>query len=366
MSDNGSPTELLVIEMFAGGSHSQLVSFLISLTPSHILLTLPGTKWHWRARCGALQLLPQLREHITRPPCTLFMTSVGSLSELVSLSPALSHSNKVVYFHENQLVYPRQQEQYRDYQYGYNQIMSALMADSVLFNSQYNMSSFLDNVDIFLNKMPDFKPKGIAEVIRVKSRVLYFPLEFPTNKRTVWNCDILHIVWPHRWEHDKNPKDFFKCLEELIDSGYKFMVSVLGNSYEETPHQFDDFKSSHPDVIAQWGPLPSRDDYLEHLKGADVVVSTATHEFFGVAMLEGVWAGCYPICPNRLSYPEIYPRECLYNTTSQLNKQLRQLCKHPGLAKQKWDTIIGRIDLEKFSSERLKAHYCDALGLKLR
>lgn len=54
----------------------------------------------------------------------LFCSSVLNLCELVALRPDLAALHKVVYFHENQLVYPVRKQQERDFQYGYNQILS--------------------------------------------------------------------------------------------------------------------------------------------------------------------------------------------------------------------------------------------------
>lgn len=78
----------------------------------------------------------------------------------------------------------------------------------------------------------------------------------------------------------------------------------------------------------------STDSYWDIISKADVVVSTAQHEFFGVAMMEASYVGCYPLCPNRLVYPELYPKECLYNTTQQLFRKLKEFCLHPYKARK--------------------------------
>ena len=54
----------------------------------------------------------------------LFASSVLNLAELVALRTDLAPLKKLLYFHENQLIYPVRKQQDRDFQYGYNQILS--------------------------------------------------------------------------------------------------------------------------------------------------------------------------------------------------------------------------------------------------
>lgn len=51
----------------------------------------------------------------------------------------------------------------------------------------------------------------------------------------------------------------------------------------------------------------TKQEYYDLLRRAKYVYSDALQETWGIAILEGVYSGCYPIVPNKLSYKELYP-----------------------------------------------------------
>ncbi|KAH9524943.1 Glycosyltransferase-like domain-containing protein 1 [Bulinus truncatus] len=475
--------DVLIIEPFFGGSHQVLIKILQDdedIGPRCIVCSLPAKKWQWRARTSALyfsQTIPFGQYKI------LFASSVLNLAELIALRPDLAQTQKIIYFHENQLIYPVQQKQDRDFQYGYNQILTCLVADKVVFNSAFNMKSFLSTISSHLKLIPDHRPKNLHDQIRPKCQVLYFPLVFHENdlshnknislpdvitvstgihvddgQQTLFdspaemlihsegnilnheislngsetekslachtvgsdlqkfssdnktsidaggslghetdtkpapannssghitrrkrvheevfetkNCislydtvvpsdthlqacfQCLHIVWPHRWEHDKDPESFFNAVLQLQAENYNFFVSVIGETFSEVPEIFHTAKGLLRDKIIAWG-YQTRENYLKILDSAHVVVSTALHEFFGVSMLEAVGRKCYPLCPKRLVYPEIYPEECLYSTQKQLVKRLKRFCQKPSYAVLKNSGEI----IQRFSWTNLRDSY---------
>jgi glycosyltransferase involved in cell wall biosynthesis len=342
----------VLLEGFYGGSHAQLIDLI--RRPGDHVLTLPAKKWHWRLVSSAASYFA--REAPRVPPeasATLFVTSMVNLAEFLALRPDYARAGvkKVYYFHENQLAYPTRQKdaqkrQERDFQYGWAQIVSAQCADHVLFNSDFNRRSFLDAIDGHLRVLPADQrpPRGaLAEELGRKAAVLYFPLgrgvaggaggergecdvadaragvqevrrdeRYRLEEREAWADQgereerPLHILWAHRWEHDKGPEVFLSIIDRLAVAGHNFVVSVMGEAFGQVPPCFETFRcSSSPgaDRIVQWGFAPSREEYEAVLRAADVSVSTSFHEFFGVGMLESVLlGGCYPLVPKRLVY----------------------------------------------------------------
>ncbi|XP_039255731.2 tRNA-queuosine alpha-mannosyltransferase-like [Styela clava] len=359
--------DLLILEPFYGGSHKQLIKTITNSLDNHNvkydLFTLRAKKWPWKARCGAIMLSEAIPRDVSYR--TLFCSSDLSLSEFVGIRPDFYHCHKVVYFHENQLVYPVQKSETLDFQFGYNQILTALAANEIYFNSLYNFQSFVMNINEFLRRIPEYKPKDIKEKIESKSKVLHFPLTFNKEISTLKvkedsNEKILHIVWAHRWEYDKDPLTFFKTLFELQENDFKFCVSILGQGFTDVPKVFTEGKEKLKEgTIQNWGYVEDRNKYLSILQSCDVAISTAIHEFFGVSMMECCYSGCYPLCPNKLSYPEIYPSECLYNTPRQLYKKLREFCLKPWLASELHKKL--NIDYSKYSWDKMESDYLNIL-----
>ena len=205
---------------------------------------------------------------------------------------------------------------------------------------------------------PDNRPDvgEIVAKIAAKAQVIYFPvyneLQF-LDTRPGRKLDCLHIVWPHRWEHDKNPEAFFQALFKLKNEKLAFKVSILGESFAEVPSIFEESREGLAEHIYHYGFVDTKTGYYDLLRCGDVIVSTAIHEFFGVAMLEGVYLGCYPLVPNRLVYPELYPSECIYNTDAQLFKRLKKFAQNPESLRQESLPM----DFQRFTFDQFRSHF---------
>ena len=118
----------------------------------------------------------------------------------------------------------------------------------------------------------------------------------------------LRIVWASRWEHDKNPQLLLESLRRLKSKTDQFEISVVGQRFRKHPSAFDDLKVEFKTHIRHWGFVSDRKKYWEVLAESDVFVSTASHEFFGIAAAEAISVGLHPLFPDALAYPEMIQR----------------------------------------------------------
>jgi len=327
---------LLALEPYYGGSHRAVLDGLLgrltSLGWEHDLLTLPARKWKWRMRGAAITMADEARAlHAAGVRWDLIYASTFvNLAEFVALAgPAAAGVPRVVYFHENQLLYPVRHTAEWDYQFPLTNITSALAADACLFNSRYNLDGFVAGIPGFLREFPDHRPVDVAERIAARAEVLPPPFDpAPFDAVPPVRGARPRVIWPHRWEHDKDPDAFFSAVVELAEEGIDFEIAVAGQSFRETAAGMAGAASTLGDRLVHLGEPESRDAYARLLASADVAVSTARNEFFGLAMMEACYAGCAPLVPDRLAYPDIYPAEARYRTQAELVARLRSLLLH--------------------------------------
>ena len=98
-----------------------------------------------------------------------------------------------------------------------------------------------------------------------------------------------------------------------------------------------------------WMAGLTKQEYYHALGKCRVLVSTALVETFGYCAMEAVALGVHPVCPRRLSYPDILPDEYLYgNREDALDKITAALASpkpDPPLAARYDDSVDRIIDV---------------------
>jgi len=328
---------------------------------------------------GAVTLARRAQTLDERPDLILASDMLNLPTFLALAGGGLAEIPVALYFHENQLTYPLQPGEKRDLQYAFLNFVSALRANAILFNSSYHLEAFFEELPRLLKHFPDYNELWTVNALRAKARVLPLGLDLASldaHRPRQATADRPLILWNHRWEYDKDPETFFRAIyalegEALGGEGGGFGLIVLGESFRNQPEEFLEARERLPDRIVHFGFAEDRATYAHLLWQADIVVSTALHEFFGAAVIEACYCGCFPILPRRLSYPELIPEEyhkaILYDSFEGLLARLRQAVSYidgtrsfpmrPAFAQYDWQQMAPRYDrlLEELVSDSLAA-----------
>lgn len=290
-------------------------------------LSLPARHFEWRLRSNSLHWGLGDYPELAQDWDVLIATSMVDLSSLRGLRPELARIPTLLYFHENQFFYPQNPDRTSKRETNVEPLLiplySALCADRILFNSAFNKQTFLRGARELFDKLPDKLPDHAWQKLEAAAIVpVPVSIHSPTNtaqSRSPTPASTLQVVWNHRWEYDKGPELLLAVVRELIRREAPVQMHVVGEQFRRQPEEFAEIKRLCKQLGEQQnlpasnlGFIENRSDYEALLSDADVVLSTAWHEFQGLGIQEACLAGCCPLAPDDLAYPEYLPADCLY------------------------------------------------------
>jgi len=299
----------LILSAYDAGSHKYWRNGIEKGLPDidWTVLNLPARFFSWRIRGNPISFISQYSEELAQKYDFMLVTSMVDLATLKGLVPRLSVIPSLVYFHENQFEYPKSERQKSVLEAQMVNLYSAMAADRIIFNSNFNLKTFFDGCDQLMNKLPDFTLPGLSSQLQYKSSVIPVPIADHLFERS-HDMSLLNspvkILWNHRWEYDKGPDRLLLFLTELKAKGIQFEINIVGERFRSVPTEFDQIQSLFSQQVMAFGYISNVDDYYKLLSQCDIVLSTSIHEFQGISVMEAVAAGCMPLVPNRLSYRE--------------------------------------------------------------
>lgn len=335
-----------MLEPYFAGSHKYfhetLCQALSELGHEVFEIKMKARHWRWRIQGAHLFAAPEIDKLIHDNEVDLIWTN--SLIDVCSLKGLLKKPIPVItYFHEHQMSYPIDEERVKSQEILKNHVFPGihlsqyLSSHLSLFSSEFNRSSFFSGIEAFIKSRPE---KIDLSCYHKKNELCPIPLigNFETTCR--FEDRPRRILWNHRWEYDKNPKDFSSLAFKLKERGVEFELELLG---ENKKGVFEDLEGDSSIKISSFGGPEQREGYLQKLGQCRILPVTSYHDFFGISVREAILSGVIPILPERMAYPECIPKDLhkalLYKSDEELEEKSVQLLDH-GLSSEQYEALI--------------------------
>ena len=321
------------------------------------LIRLHRAHWRWLALTGHRDLTSAVSELNYRRPDAVVCSGPADLVKIAAGLPSCwGDVPLAVYFHESQWTYPDPELDPRPYVTAHLDALER--ANAVWFNSAYHLRAFHEAA----TTNPSLRVRRLArEIIPAnwhKTRVLHPPVlvsHLPGERAA---CEQPAIAWAARWEREKRPDVFVEAIQMCLAGGLRPRIYLLG-----IPAGLEGIAGQLPadvrSLLALGSGYPARGEYEAALARADLWVSTAAHEFFGVAAIEAALLGATPILPRSLAYPETLPSAPTYapGDPSDLARVILALAERRFQQPAPW-----QIDASRFHAARAAERFDELIG----
>ncbi len=311
---SGNAARVLLVEPWFVGSHRAWAEGFRDHS-RHDVELLAGEPRGWKATFER-----SAREMAAEVPPTSDLLLASSMMDLTEFKDRSGlRAPTLLYMHENQLTYDRSNT---DHVRGAINWRSVVAADRIAFNSAFHLEDFFHALPVL----------GIGRQARAEAREKSLVLAVGINPDLSPAPNARDegppvVLWNHRWESDKDPGTFVEAILGIAHLPFRLILTGEGRNADCYAAPLLDRLG---DRVLHAGFAPA-DLYPTLLRRADVVVSTAHQEFFGVSIAEAMACGVVPLVPDRLAYPELLGPElapCLYEPGT-LKARLRSTLSDP-------------------------------------
>lgn len=353
-------SHVLYVESYGSGSHLRMVDSLRSHSRHRIYPLIAGPDhWRWRYATAHYDLVPKLASNINagnRPDLIVLSGPMNVGALIAALPQDYRGVPRVAYFHESQWTYPSPSNADTGHLL-VSHLDALFLCDEAWFNSAFHRDTFrqaaLEHPSLRMRRLA----RNVISDRWQTTRVVYPPVAFqiPDQQRAA-STQKQRILWSARWEFDKRPDLFTSAIRALARRRNDFELVLLTPGSLPSPDADPRLSSLDP-FIAIRGPLVARNDYEAAVRSCDVFVSTADHEFFGMAAIEAAMAGALPILPDALAYPETLPAAWFYRHHD-VNHLVDVLDR---VLDQRPDTLTTTTDALRFGADRTIGEFDDAV-----
>lgn len=208
----------------------------------------------------------------------------------------------------------------------------------------------------FLGRIPDVTwarhfERSLYETIDVNVFATQFHADLFKQVHEIKNDSrILRAGWPMEYAPDMLAPYQNKPKRKLVLFPHRIAPEKHVEIFRDLATEFPDYEFG----VCQDQKL-TKPEYHALLGEAVAVFSASLQETLGIGIFEGLVCGAMPIAPNRLSYSEMYPEDCLYPSewSSNWDSYLRhksQLVAFLRVALNRAETYQWRVDASNLAT----------------